>query len=336
MTVSTVFDLASVTKVAATTLAAMILVERGLLELDAPVDRYLPGFVGGAKGNVTVEKLLAHRSGLAPWWPVYYHADNRDASLSFLASRPLFGPPGDARRYSDLGFMLLGGAIEAVAARPLDEFVAQEIYRPLGLSVTGYRRASEEPVASDSVVRHAATSNGNPFERRMVYDPEFGYRIDIDPESWTGWRRRTLVGEVNDANAFHAFGGVAGHAGLFSTASELARLVRLALSEGRYRTADGRGRRLFGAEVARRFLADGGDGQALGWQLPEYAPAGSFGHTGFTGTLVLGVPARDMVIVLLTNRQQAGLDADGRYPDVGPLQERVVRALVCWNEIELC
>ena len=156
----------------------------------------------------------------------------------------------------------------------------------------------------------------------MVHDPDFGYEIPGDANAWDGWRQRTLRGEVNDGNAYHAFGGVAGHAGLFSTASELKVLLDLMLNEG-----EAGGRRLVGAETVRDFLRPVVDGQALGWQLPDYAPPGSFGHTGFTGTFVLGVPAHGLSLVLLTNRQNGGVDADTRYPDIAPLQRAVTASI---------
>ena len=155
----------------------------------------------------------------------------------------------------------------------------------------------------------------------MVHDPNFGYAVDGDADAWAGWREYTLSGEVNDGNAFHAFEGEAGHAGLFSTAAELQILLQLLLDRGEHG-----GRRHVSAEVVDLFLAPTGDGQALGWQVPDYAPAGSFSHTGFTGTYVLGVPAEGIALVLLTNRQNLGVDGRGRYPDVGELQ-RAVSAL---------
>ena len=312
MTVETAFDLASVTKVAATTLAVMLLVDAGELDLDAPVANYLPDFRGGGKDDVTLRHLLTHTGGLTPWMPTYYHAADPDEAYAYVRDLPLAGAPGGERRYSDLGFMLLGRIVEARTGRPLDAFLAEELYAPLGLRRTGFRPAGAV----------AATSHGNPYERRMVHDPAFGYTIDGDPDAWDGWRRRTLVGEVNDGNAFHAFGGVAGHAGLFSTAGELATLVRLVAEGG---GADGAA--VFTPGTVERFLEEQTDGQALGWLLPDYAPRGAFGHTGFTGTFVLAHPGQRVVAVLLTNRQNVGVDAGTRYPDVGPLQRAVARAV---------
>lgn len=332
MRTDTRFDLASVTKVLATTLAVMALVEDGSLDLDAPVHTYLPDFRGGGKEEVTLRHLLTHRAGLVQWYPVYYEASDADRAYAFVRDLPLGWEVGEGRHYSDLGFMLLGRVVERVSGEHLDAFLRRRLYAPLGLASTGFRPGDpfgEEAGARDAPGRgaaagaFAATSHGNPYEHRMVHDSAFGYRIDTDPARWDGWRRRTLVGEVNDGNAWHAFGGVAGHAGLFSTGREVTRLLALLLSGGELG-----GRRFLRPEVIDAFLSDAGDGQALGWLVPAYAPEGSFAHTGFTGTWVLGVPREGIAVVLLTNRQNGGVDGRGLYPDVDPLQRAVAGALL--------
>ncbi|MEZ4423607.1 MAG: serine hydrolase [Gemmatimonadota bacterium] len=321
MTADAVFDLASVTKVMATTFALMLLVDEGAVGLDRPVSTWLPDFTGGGRERITPRHLLTHRSGLPQWWPVYYHAGDPEAAWAWVRSVPLTGSPGAERRYSDLGFMVLGRLVEAVGGARLDRFLEGRLYGPLGLSTTGFRPArGPQPEGQRTVV---ATSHGNPYEHRMVHDTAFGYRIAGDPDAWSGWRRYTLVGEVNDGNAFHAWGGVAGHAGLFSSAADLDVLLQLLLDGGRSGQT-----RWIAESTVRAFLSPGPEGQALGWQVPEGLPPGSFAHTGFTGTWVLGVPAQRLSVVLLTNRQHGGVDADGRYPDVGPLQQAVTRALL--------
>jgi len=321
MTVSTVFDLASVTKVMATTFAVMLLVDRMTLEVDAPVSTYLPDFRGGGKDAITLRHLLTHTAGLVQWVPTYHHAADADAAYAYVRDLPLMWPVAEGRHYSDLSFMVLGRVVEEVAGTSLDAFLARELYHQLGLTATGFRpRGTAAPAMAGAF---AATSRGNPYEHRMVHDSTFGYRIAGDGDAWDGWRHFTLVGEVNDGNAFHAFGGVAGHAGLFSTASELGTLLQLLLDRG-----ESGGRRLLTAEVVDVFLTPVVDGQALGWQVPDYAPAGSFAHTGFTGTYVLGVPEQRLAVVLLTNRQNQGVDANGLYPDVGPLQRAVAAAVL--------
>ena len=178
MTVETVFDLASVTKVMATTMAVMLLVDRGEVDPDAPASRYLADFVGGGREAITVGHLLTHRSGLPQWLPTYYHAANADEAWSYVRSRPLAWPVGEERHYSDLGFMALGRLVEAVTGRSLNDFVSAELYAPLGLEGTGFLPAGR-PATADGPF--ASTSHGNPFERRMVHDPDFGYRIEGAP-----------------------------------------------------------------------------------------------------------------------------------------------------------
>jgi len=315
MTMGTVFDLASVTKVMATTMAIMLLVERGVLVVEEPVQSYLPDFSGGGKGEVTLLHLLTHRSGLSQWQPTYYNATNSAEAYAYIRDLPLTWAVGAERHYSDLGFMLLGLVVERVSGQTLNDFLQEELYGPLGLTQTRFApRVGASPFA--------ATSHGNPFEYRMVHDPDFGYRIGGDADAWAGWRTRTLIAEVNDGNAFHAFQGTAGHAGLFSTAAELGLLLQLLLDEGEHD-----GRRYMDAGIVDRFLTSTGDRQALGWQLPEYGPATSFAHTGFTGTFVLGVRDRDLAVVLLTNRLHGGVDERTAYPDIGPLQRAVTTAL---------
>ena len=321
MTAVKVFDLASVTKVMATTMAIMMLVDRGQVYLDSPVSTYLPDFSGAEKEHITVRHLLTHRSGLPQWLPIYYHAGNTEDAYDYIRRLQLAWPIGLQRHYSDLGFMLLGLIVEQVSRNPLDTFLDNELYTPLGLSSTGFQPTGARDEAKDDGA-FAATSHGNPYEHRMIYDPAFGYRIEVDPDTWDGWRTYTLSGEVNDGNAFHTFGGVAGHAGLFSSATDLRVLLQLLLDEGEYEN-----RRYMSAEVIKTFFTDTGDGQALGWQIPTEAPHGSFSHTGFTGTFVLGVPEEDLAVVLLTNRQNSGVGADGMYSDIGPLQQAISRAL---------
>ena len=326
VTLETVFDLASVTKVMATTFAVMLSVDRGELDIDAPVHAYLPDFRGGGKDAVTLRHLLTHRAGLHQWKPIYYHATNPDEAYAYIRDLPLAWAPGEGRHYSDLGFMLLGRVVERVVGMPLQTLLRERLYEPLGLTATGFRPAGGGGAPGNAVPQGtrpvAATSHGNPYEHRMVHDPTFGYVYEGDPNAWEGWRRYTLAGEVNDGNAFHAFGGVAGHAGLYSTARDLQVLVQLLIDRGEYG-----GRRYLRAPVVDAFLAPTGDGQALGWQIPDYAPPTSFVHTGFTGTFVLGVPGEALGVILLTNRQNTGVDESGYYPDVGPLQRALTAAL---------
>jgi CubicO group peptidase (beta-lactamase class C family) len=290
---STIYDLASLTKVMATTASLMLLVADGRVELDGPVATYLPAFAERGKEKITVRHLLTHSSGLRPWRA--YHADlaERDsrrgehvvgtrAGKSEITSRVLRSSPvhepGEASVYGDLDFIALGALVEAVSGEELDSFCAQRIFQPLGLVDTHFNRL---PYTGERA-RYAATEQ-------------------------CSWRDRVLWGEVHDPNAW-AMGGVAGHAGLFSTAREVLRFGQEMLAADRGASA------LFPAEVAREFfrrqeIAPESD-WALGWDTPtrgqstsgEHFSAHSIGHTGFTGTSLWVDLERGMVIVLLSNR----------------------------------
>jgi CubicO group peptidase (beta-lactamase class C family) len=317
MRASTMFDLASVTKVMATTFAIMLLADRGQIDVDAPVSRYLPDFTGPHLDSITVRHLLQHSSGLVQWQPLYYHASHSAETYGMIRDMPLGWRVGEARRYSDLGFMLLGYIVERVSGRPLDRFLEQDLYRPLRLRSTAFNPRAR------GFSEFAATEQGNVYERHMVYDSTFGYRYTGDPTAWNRWRQYVLNGEVDDGNAFYANGGVAGHAGLFSTASDLSVLLDLLNNRGARS-----GRQFVRPSIVDQFLTRDKYENYLGWQAPREMPAGSFSHTGFTGTYVLGVPMYKLAIVLLTNRQNMGTDARGYFPDVGPLQRAVSRAIV--------
>ena len=317
MTTTTMFDLASVTKVMATTFAVMLLTDRGQVDVDAAVSRYLADFRGPHLDSITVRHLLQHSAGLVQWQPVYYHAANSAQAYSVIREMPLAWGVGEARHYSDLSFMLLGYIVERVSGQSLDTFVEQNLYRPLGLKSTTFNPKTH------GFTQFAATEQGNVYERHMVYDSTFGYRYRGDPTAWNGWRQYVLNGEVDDGNAFYAHGGVAGHAGLFSTAGDLRILLDLLNNRGNYH-----GRQYIRAATVNRFLTRDEYQNYLGWQAPRGLPDGSFSHTGFTGTYVLGVPRYGLSIVLLTNRQNMGADARGYFPDLGPLQQSVSRAIV--------
>ncbi len=323
MRTTTMFDLASVTKVMGTTFAVMLLADRGLVDVEAPVWRYLPDFRGPHLDSITVRHLLTHSSGLVQWQPLYYQASNRAQAYAAIRAMPLGWGVGSGRHYSDLGFMLLGYVVERVSGQAIDRFLQRELYAPLGLQHTVFTPRAH------GFSEFAATEQGNVYERHMVYDSTFGYRYRGDPTTWNGWRPYVLDGEVDDGNAFHANGGVAGHAGLFSTAGELRVLLDLLNEGGVYG-----GRRIVRAETVARFFARDRYEHFLGWQSPPGLPAGSFSHTGFTGTYVLGVPSLKLSLVLLTNRQNLGTDARGYFPDIGPLQQAVARAIVAGAQLE--
>ncbi len=235
---STLFDVASVTKIV-TTLAIMRLRAEGALGLDARVRDLLPGFSGGAKDAVTVRMLLLHRAGLTEWWPLYADATDGPAvigdpraAIARAAALPLAYAPDSGRHYSDLGFQLLGAIVEAAHGSGLRDAVAALVTGPLGLRDTSYGPVPDA----------AATSDGDSWERRMIAT---GEPYPVPAEAPRGSRVHLLRGEVNDGNAHHAFGGAAGHAGIFSTAADVARLGavmlghHLGLAAGRRRGVRG-------------------------------------------------------------------------------------------------
>ncbi|GAB3489579.1 serine hydrolase [Amycolatopsis cihanbeyliensis] len=309
----TVFDLASCTKVLATTAAMMTLVDDGRVRLDDPLARWLPGFPGG----VTVRRLLTHTAGLWEWQPTYLWATRPSAAIHYVSGLPLRYEIGAGRHYSDLGFMLLGELVRRCTGLRLDEYVRVRIHRPLRMMSTGYRPPGRH--------RFAATSNGNPFERNMIATGE-PYPIlgERGVDDFRRWREHTLSGEVNDGNAAYAFHGVAGHAGLFGTARDIAVFAQSLLNGGGYGT-----RRLFSAEIIAEFTRDQFEpGQGLGFWTHRFRGVpglggGGFGHAGFTGTEFAADPDTGLLVVLLTNRQHP----DQPYAGLGPTWLAVREAL---------
>lgn len=268
---STVWDVASLTKVVATTGAAALLVDRGRLRLDQPVRRYLPRFQGGGRDAVTVRMLLDHTSGLPAWVDLARLTRDRAAALDLVYATPLRRPAGARAVYSDVNAILLGLVVEAVTGMPLDRFVAESLYRPLGMAHTRFL-------------------------------PGTSWRPRVAP---TGqWRGHPVAGEVNDQNS-KRLGGVAGHAGLFATGADVARYAQWWLRRGtpllRPATAD-----TFLNAVAAGHRLLGWESRTTG----EYTPnpygtlpsALAYGHTGWTGTMLWVDPARDLFVVFLTNR----------------------------------
>jgi CubicO group peptidase (beta-lactamase class C family) len=301
LTPGATFDIASITKVLATTTSLLRLVSAGRLSLDDRVERYLPAFSGGAKSEVTVRDLLAHRGGLEPWHPLYLAAAVSETAradpLGFALALPLAARPGSARIYSDLGFMMLGRVVETVTGRPLAEAVSALVLEPLGLRGTAYAHPAAGTGTSTSAV--AASALGDAVERRMVEtgDP---YPVPYRAADFPGWRDRLLVGEVNDGNAYHAFDGVSGHAGLFSTPADLL-TFGAALSD--FRSRDD----LWNPLVAAEFFAASADpAQALGFRRSTVdlgaGPVTALGHPGFTGVAFGFVPDASLSFVIATNR----------------------------------
>ncbi|MEU3528700.1 serine hydrolase [Streptomyces sp. NPDC038707] len=278
MTRDTVFDLASVSKLF-TSLLAVQQIERGALDLEGAVAAYLPDFGRAGKQEVTVRQLLTHTSGLRAWLPLYT-APTYEEKLRLVWNEAPVSPPGSAYLYSDLNLITLGLVLETVTGRPLDVLLHEEITGPLGLDGTRYRPpASWKP-------RIAATEDARP--------------------PWSGLDRGLVWGEVHDENAY-ALGGVAGHAGVFSRAWDLAVLGRALLNGGRY----GPSRILRPESVDLMFTdfntAFPGDAHGLGFELYQHWYMGAMatprtaGHTGFTGTSLVLDPSTDSFLVVLGN-----------------------------------
>lgn len=313
MTLDTAFDLASVTKLV-TALAVAHLVDRELVDPGAPVGEYLEEFRESPARQVTVEHLLSHTSGFWEWVPLYLYIDRPEDVLPFVAQLPLRYRCGARRAYSDLNFIVLGKLVEIATGMPLAVYVTHHLLGALGLCNTFY--ACYDPRAETGLRHFAATSLGNPYETYMC-------RVEPLPmaprrqEPLGGWRERVLVGEANDGNCYHALEEVSGHAGLFSTAEDLGRLGSLLLS----------GESLWSRSTLQRFTSPRPpDNQGLGFWLGllPWAPM-SFGHPGFTGTLLVIDPEANMVVVLLSNRLHGTLPYVPLFDFAVPILREVYR-----------
>jgi serine-type D-Ala-D-Ala carboxypeptidase len=307
MTTDSIFDMASVTKVMATTQAVMKLASEGKLAVKDKVVKFIPEFGKNGKENVTIEDLLTHTSGLTPWKPTYYHVNNSQDELKFICDLPLEYETGTKRLYSDFSFMTLGFIIEKITGQRLDQYLRNDMYLKLGMEDSMF--APPKSLSN----RIAATSWGNPYEYRMVATG-VPYPCDEDVDDFKGWRNYTLVGEVNDGNSFYANGGIAGHAGLFSTAKDLAILGQAMLNGGGYDTT-----KIYNKSVLDEFTKPQRFTHGYGWEVnrTSYMGAGcstsAFGHTGFTGTQVIFDPVRNLQIIVLTNKQNNGLNSNNSY-----------------------
>lgn len=306
MTARHAHDLGSVTKIAGTTAMLVALASSGELSVDDRVGRYLDG-LPPALADATLRDLLAHRSGLWEWWPTYLATGD---PIGTVARLPLRYPPRSGRHYSDLGFMLLGEVVRAVAGAPLPDAHRALVTGPAGTAELTY---AAPPPGSPA----AAGSRGDAIERRMVVTGK-PYPVTADPSGFGRWRRHVLVGEVNDGNAFHSFGGAAGHAGLFGTATGLHALGGVLLAslagEGPWRALPA-------------FLAPGPDaGQLLGfrsWPCGQDGCAETVvGHTGFPGIGWGLLPRHRASVVLATNR----LHVDGEPADFAPVWQDALAA----------
>jgi uncharacterized protein YbbC (DUF1343 family)/CubicO group peptidase (beta-lactamase class C family) len=274
MATDTIFDIASLTKPFGTTLAVMSLVERGSVKLDAPLGRYLAEFRKPAFAQVTIQRMLTHSAGFPAIPPPGSVKPSTAETVKAFARLSFDYPPGSGTQYSDIGFILLGEMVRRVSGQPLDRYLERTIFKPLGL-------------------------------RDTMFTPPAKLRDRIAPTEWANGHM--LLGEVHDPRA-RLLGGVAGHAGLFSTAADLGRLCRMLVDGGALN-----GTRVFRATTVQSMwtrTADGSGSRALGWDVSSvfarsmlpFFPVESPIHTGFTGTSVMIEPRTGTYVVLLTNR----------------------------------
>ena len=284
---ATLYDLASLTKVVGLTSAMMLAVAEGKVELDAPVQRYVPAFMGSGKDSVTVRLLLAHASGLPAWRPLFREVSTRKEAFALVDTTPLESRPGSQDRYSDLGAIVLTQVVEAAYGERLDSLLERRIFRPLGLT-------------------------------SLRYLPPQSWQPRIAPTELDPWRGRVLRGEVHDENAA-VMDGVSGHAGLFGSAEDLLTFAEWMLERMEGRTDGGSEHNSSSdSPTLRPSVLDQftrprtivlGSSRALGWDTPAPGSSAgtllspqSIGHTGFTGTSLWIDPEHRLAIVLLSNR----------------------------------
>ncbi len=295
MRLDAIFDLASLTKVVATTIAVMQLAETGRLSLDAPVALYWPAFAAHGKDEITIRQLLTHTSGLRPDLPDSGTWSGESSALARIAAERPLSPPGSEFVYSDLNFIVLGAVVERLSGQSLDGYTQQHIFTPLGMTDTGFNPPPEQL-------------------SRVV-------PTDIEQGTLRWW-------QVQDPTAYR-MGGVAGHAGLFSTADDLARFCEMLLNRGS----------LDGVQILRPdtvalmtspITLPGGVQRGLGWDMAspyatglgtEFSP-GSYGHTGYTGTALWIDPAADTFLIILTSRLHPDDQGDAR-----PLRQQVAHVV---------
>lgn len=272
----TIFDLASISKIFTTT-AAMILYDQGRFELDDKVSKHIPEFAANGKEDVTIRQLLTHTSGFTAWVPLYTKGSSREDRMKIVLEHPLNNEPGSTYTYSDLNMITLGLLIERLSGQRQDEFVKENITEPLGMEDT-------------------------------MYNPPSSLKKRIAATEYQPWTNRGVVwGEVHDENAW-SLDGVAGHAGVFSTAEDLAKLAHMYLNDGRYGSEV-----ILKPETVEMIIENQipqfpGDDHGLGWELAQgwfmdaLSEGTSLGHTGYTGTSIVVNRNNGTIAILLTNR----------------------------------
>lgn len=309
MTPDTIFDLASLTKVVATATSIMILVERGKIRLSDPLSRFIPEIKGEGRERITIEYLLTHRAGYAPDFDLKERWTGYDEAIKRLIKEPVRTLPGTRFVYSDIGYIALGEVVHRASGLTLDEFARRNIFVPLGMRDTGFRPGKN------------LRARIAPTEKRrgqMSYLGDTAENNGTDADKW-------LRGEVHDPTSYR-MNGVAGHAGLFSTAGDLAVYCQMILNGGEYQGVRILGPLTVATMLRPRLVSEGGWSRGLGWDINtsfstnrgDAFPLGSFGHTGFTGTSLWLDPATDMFLIFLSNR----VHPDGKG-DVAALRGRV-------------
>ena len=276
ISVNSIFDLASVSKVVGTTSAAMILVDEGKLNLDERVIKYLPEFNNNGKEKITIRNLLVHNSGLAAFKKYYDEFSTPEEVVNDIMNLELTYEPGTKYVYSDLGMVTLQKVIERITGKSLDDFLEENLFQPLGMNSTMYN-------PSNDIKQNCVPTELDDF-----------------------WRMRLLQGEVHDERAF-MLNGVAGHAGLFSTAEDLSKFVRMLLNDGK-----SNGEKIISKNIISEWTTKQSDqsDRALGWDTRseensssgKYFSMSSFGHTGYTGTSIWIDKENKLFVILLTNR----------------------------------
>lgn len=283
---NTIYDMASLTKVIATTTASMILEEQGKLDLDRTVASYLPEFNAPDKSPITVRMIVTHRGGLEAFAALYKTFKGRDQYLAQINARPLKSTPGTETIYSDWDMILQQLIIERITGQPLDKFVDEQVFKPLGMTST-------------------------------MFNPDPSLIGRIAPTEIDTARGGLVHGKVHDENAW-AMGGVSGHAGLFSSLGDLTIFAQMLLNGGSYN-----GVRIVKPETLARWTAPQtrGSSRSLGWDTPSkgsssgnYFSPRSFGHTGFTGTSIWIDPEKGLYVILLTNRVDPTRDNNRHVP----------------------
>lgn len=315
VTDSTIFDLASLTKVVGTTSAIMKLVGEGRLHLDVPIFQYLPMWPReGNAGAITLRHLLTHTSGLPAGADLWTNA-GREARISSIAKMRLVSPPGTQTIYSDLGMVLAGAVVESVTGERLDDYLQREVFAPLEMNETLYKPSLKQAPVADAIVVDAYDRSNffEPFSLVALWSEAAGvlrplFSVQKDEAGFDAARIAPTEGglraRVHDPIA-RSLDGVAGNAGLFSSARDLSLFAQAILEASKY-DVDAP---FVSAAVVHEFTQRQDNGRALGWDMPagrssagDYFSSASFGHTGYTGTSIWIDPERDLFVVLLTNR----------------------------------